>query len=283
MNMRAIDHIIAPCRVNRRSDLFIAQPITFESMRRAKECASGTVEIGLLYTCFTDEQVDMPGFRAVAPLTRNSADMYAFRRPRKLPILKDILDRLCAESSADYVVYTNVDIALQPHFYTAVNEYIEQGFDAFVINRRTISAKYTSVAELERMYGESGVAHPGYDCFVFRRNLYPQFILGNVFLGSGHVDLPLVCSMISSAKQFGEFRDEHLTFHIGDSRSWWTWKNREYLRRNDRIAADALLLQARTRNKVRSMKPHIRILLQMALLKNPVLIKEWKRLFHVKG
>lgn len=281
--MRTIDHIIAPCLVNRGSDLFIAQPITFESMRRAKERASGKVEIGLLYTCFADEQVDMPGFRAVAPLIRNSADVYSFRRQRKLPILKDILDRLYKESSAEYVVYTNVDIALQPHFYTAVNEYIEQGFDAFVINRRTISGEYTSVTELECMYGESGVPHPGYDCFVFRRDLYPQFILGNVFLGSGHVDLPLVCSMILSAKQFGEFRDEHLTFHIGDSRSWWTWKNREYLRRNDRIAADALLLQARTRNKVRSMKPLIRILLQMALLKNPLLIKEWKRLFHVKG
>ena len=37
-----------------------------------------------------------------------------------------------------FLVYTNADICLMPHFYTSLAGLAAQGFDAMTINRRTI-------------------------------------------------------------------------------------------------------------------------------------------------
>jgi hypothetical protein len=277
--MRRIDHLIVPVEVPPSSDLYVAQPITFETMRRAKERAQRIADIRLLALRFADEQTAIPeGFEPCGILTRSIADLNKFKHKRKLALLKDVLDQLYENSDAEYVIYTNVDIALKPEFYSAVNALIEKGYDAFVINRRTISDAYSSVSDIERMYAEKGKPHPGYDCFVFRRELYPHFVIGDVFLGTGHVDLPLICSMISAAQKFGEFRGEHLTFHIGDKRSWWAWKNRDFLRQNDRAAADALIALARSKKLQQHMNPLVRLMLSAAVLKNPLIVAEWKRM-----
>ncbi len=68
-------------------------------------------------------------------------DCGRFAVPRKLPLIKDILGRLYDASDAEYFIYTNVNIGLMPNFYVAVNAIIESGYDAFVINRRTISLR----------------------------------------------------------------------------------------------------------------------------------------------
>ena len=39
---------------------------------------------------------------------------------RKLPLLADIIERLYENSDAEWLIYTNVDIAVQPHFYESV-------------------------------------------------------------------------------------------------------------------------------------------------------------------
>jgi hypothetical protein len=134
--------------------------------------------------------------------------------------LEDILDRLYCASDADYLIYTNVDIGLQPHFYSAVHALIRSGFESFVINRRTVPSHYTDVKDLEAIYAEPGIPHPGWDCFVFPRALYPRFVFHHACVGAGRVGLVLLANLTSFSSQFKEFRDEHLTFHIGDSRSW---------------------------------------------------------------
>ena len=63
------------------------------------------------------------------------------------------------ETNAEYLVYTNVDIALMPYFYSSVCKLIEHGLDAFVIIRRTISKQYLSVLEPPDMYTEIGQQH----------------------------------------------------------------------------------------------------------------------------
>jgi hypothetical protein len=59
-------------------------------------------------------------------------------------------------SDAEWIVYTNADICLMPHFYLLVNEVIKQGYDAALITRRRISKKYKNVSEIPFMYSEIG-------------------------------------------------------------------------------------------------------------------------------
>lgn len=228
-NLRRIAHIINPVIVPDSSDLKIAQPITFESMRVAKKYAEEIVEVDLMTTQFSeDRSLIPPDFSATPDLTRSVLDLGDFSRPRKLPLLRDILDRFYENAEAEYLIYTNVDIALMPNFYVAVNKYIDNGYDAFVINRRTVSSEYSKVEDLPLMYAEVGEPHPGHDCFVFKKELYPDFVLGNVCVGIVGVGWALIVNMAYHANNFKEFTDKHLTFHRGNDRTWRNEIFRDY-------------------------------------------------------
>ena len=219
--MKKIAHIVNPVLVKPTSDLFVAQPITFESMRIAQQKASGNVVVDLFAVGYAEDAPVMPaGFQILPQLIRSVFDVGIFQQQRKLPLLKDILERLYAGSEADFCIYTNVDIGLQPDFYLKVNEFIDQGLDAFVINRRTISNGYTRLDELALMWAEVGEPHRGWDCFVFRRDLIPHFVLGDVCVGATRVGLALLSNLVAYGRSFKEFKAEQLTFHIGDERQW---------------------------------------------------------------
>ena len=154
-------------------------------------------------------------FHATVNLSRDVTDLQTFSRKMNLPILKDILDRLYNESDAEYLIFTNVDIGLQPHFYEQVLEIISSGHDAFIINRRRIPAKFHSVDQLVEMFNEKGLKHPGFDCFVFHRDLYPKFALSDVCIGVPFIGITLAQNLFCFAQNPKVFTDEHLTFHIG--------------------------------------------------------------------
>ncbi len=219
--MIKIAHVVNPVHVEPTSDLFIAQPITFESMRIAQQQAAENIAVELLAVGYEEDEAVMPaGFKILPPLTRSVIDVGTFQQQRKLPLLKDILDCLYANSAADFCIYTNVDIGLQPDFYLKVVEFIDQGLDTFVINRRTIPDNYTQSDELPLMWAEFGEPHRGWDCFVFKRDLYPNFVLGDVCIGATRVGLALLANLVAYGRSFKEFKEEHLTFHIGDERQW---------------------------------------------------------------
>jgi hypothetical protein len=123
-------------------------------------------------------------------------------------------------SDAEYLIYTNVDIALMPTFYTSVAALIESGVDAFIINRRTIPSHYRFIEQLPCMYAEAGEKHPGYDCFIFRRESFANFRLGKVCIGVPKIGIVLAANMVCYSEKFREYRDLHLTFHIGDEGGW---------------------------------------------------------------
>ena len=169
--MLRLAHLINPVAVDARSDLFIAQPITFETvpsrgglfrLRRRRGSVRPPIPRG--------SSGRARGLRRTADLTRSILDFGRFKTRRKLPLVRDLFDRLHAVSDAEYMIYTNVDIALMPSFYVSVAALIAQGYDAFVINRRTISKAFTRIDELPLMYAQLGEPHPGHDCFVWRRD-----------------------------------------------------------------------------------------------------------------
>ena len=216
-----VAHIVNPVRVGTQSDLFVAQPITFESMRVAREVAQPVCDIELYSAQYLEDRGLAPDFFSETPdLDRSVMDLQPFQTPKKLPLLRDILNRLYNASKADYFIYTNVDIALKPAFYVSVCRLINDGIDGMVINRRTISNRYSSIADLPRMYDEAGEPHYGYDCFVFRRDVYQRFDLGNVCIGAGSVGAALLLNIACFATEFREFIDLHLTFHLGNSEVW---------------------------------------------------------------
>ena len=232
--MRTIAHIVNPVIVGPESDLYIAQPVTFETMRAARHHAT-QIRVEQYTAQYAEDRALVPaGFRATPNLTRSVMDFGTFQHPRKLPLLRDIIDRLYEATEAEYLIYTNVDIALMPHFYTEVDGFINAGYDALSINRRTISGRFTSAKEIPEMYfaANSGKPHKGHDCFVFRRATYPKYDLGNVCIGINCVGQTLLHSMARYAKRFKTFRDEHLTFHIGNTQTWGDLKWTDYLDHN---------------------------------------------------
>lgn len=185
-------------------------------MRAAQEHASAYVDVELLSAQFEEDLDVVPeGFKATRNLDRSVLDMEGFEKKIKLPILADILQRLHDESDAEYLIYTNVDIGLYPDFYRFVNRTIDQGHDAFIINRRRLPETYVSVDDLPAIYQDKGKKHPGFDCFVFHRNLFPKFHLEGICIGVPFIEITFSQNLFALAKNFKLFEDEFLTFHIG--------------------------------------------------------------------
>jgi hypothetical protein len=212
----SLAHLINPFVADPRSDLHLAQPVSFESMRIARETAKGHLKVELLSAQFPEDHAAVPaGFRPTPDLDRSVLDFGEFRKPRKYPLIRDLLDRLYENSEAEYLIFTNVDIGLQPHFYLAVKALIESGHDAFIINRRRIPAKFHSVSDLPNMWAEPGRSHPGFDCFVFHRDLYPKFHLAEVCLGVPFIGITLAQNLFCYAQNFRLIDRDRLSFHIG--------------------------------------------------------------------
>jgi hypothetical protein len=240
--MQSIAHIINPVIVPETSDLYIAQPITLETMRTARNFCAGLIEVSLFTAQFPEDRPLVPeDFKLTPDLKRSVLDFGSFTIPRKLPLIKDILDRLYENSSAEFLVYTNADIALQPYFYMSVSKIIEQGYDAFIINRRTLPSTYKRVDEIPLMNADLGGQHPGWDCYVFHRSLYPRFVLGTACIGAGWFARTPITNLSCLAKRFHIFTDLHLTFHLGNDQVWKKDQFAEFRRHNQLECKKVLL------------------------------------------
>jgi hypothetical protein len=227
-----LTHIINPVAADPATRFYFIQQITFQSMLTAQNQA-GDQEVSLLSAQYPeDHPMLFPGFGPTLDLVRSVLDVAQFQIPRKLPILQDILNRAYEQSSSPYVIYTNVDIGVQPHFYQTVARFIEQGYDSFVINRRTISDHYSSLTQMDQIYQDAGKAHRGWDCFVFPRSWIPDFRLGAICIGAPLVGLAFLSNLLALSKNFKEFREEHLTFHLGDDKVWNRKKLDDYRQHN---------------------------------------------------
>ncbi|WP_161786463.1 sulfotransferase [Methylobacter sp. BBA5.1] len=231
-----IRHIINPVLVSPSSDLYIAQPITFASLEMAQQnAAKHGLQVDVCFTCYDEDNGVIPStFRNAGKLNRSILDIGNFRKPRKLPLIQDIINKALLGEPVDYIVYTNVDIAVQPNFYIEITRFIELGYDAFTINRRTISKSYTSLAELPLMYAETGVKHPGHDCFIFSQKASKQYRLGSGCIGANWIGRILLSNLMAFSRKFKTFEEEILTFHIGDDRSWKKEEFNDYDIHNER-------------------------------------------------
>jgi hypothetical protein len=206
-------HVINPVKVPVGTELHTVQPVTFKSIQVAKAFAP-QVNVDLYAVSYVEDAEIIPAdFKQLPHLNRSVADKFTGKK--KLPYIADILNALYKNTDAEYLIYTNMDIALMPQFYTVVEGLLLQGHDAVMINRRGIPAKYTKPEELPQMYSEHGKPHPGFDCFVFKRSLLPKMVLAEVCIGVPFLEVTLLHNLIAFADNLKLVDDMHLTFHIG--------------------------------------------------------------------
>ena len=185
-------------------------------MLAAQERAKSSFKVNLYTTQFEEDKTIIPdGFEVLPNLKRSVSDCNPLLSDRKLPLIADILKILEENSDAEYFIYSNADIGLMPHFYQYVTQKLNEGYDALVINRRRLNARYTKIEELPEIYADLGASHPGFDCFVFKRSLIKKFVLGDICVGISFIGVALAHNVFSLAEKPLFIPDQHLTFHIG--------------------------------------------------------------------
>jgi len=223
MNGLKVAHIVNPIFVSDERELSWQQPITYRTMKLAKSFAETNYGMQIEHHACVypeDEEAIPEGFERTKDLDRSVQDIKPFPMRRKLPLFKDILDRLYDSTEAEYLIQTNVDIGLMPHFYTSINRLIKLGYEALIINKRIIPGHYRRIDQIPDMYSELGSDHNGYDCFVFKREIYPRFVMGDNCMGIPWSETSLAVNMVAFGRNLTVLKHPHLTFHIGDSRTW---------------------------------------------------------------
>ena len=214
--MTTIAHIINVVSENENKALAEIQRLTLASFQKAKAYSEDSQNIKQLVCYHKNHPVSIDAsFETLPPLEKSILDIGNLNNRRALPLLKDILELANKNSKADYIIYSNADIGLMPQFYNTVNDYIKNGHDALVINRRRVKSTLNKVEDLDAIYSEVGKAHIGYDMFVFKRSLFEKFILSNTCIGIPFVGNDLFYNLFCFAEKPILLTDKHLTFHVG--------------------------------------------------------------------
>jgi len=198
------------------------QKTTFAAMASARGFAAGRADVDFISVHEAQDSARVPDlFRKAAELTRTVQDIHRFAVPRKLPLLFDILERgIAAAAGAEFIVFTNADICPMPHFYRAVSELLELGFDCLVINRRTTGKLPMDPRWADLLPCDYGAPHGGFDCFVFPVEFGSRFVRSDACVGAGSVMRTLLYNLVAFSRNMLILTDVHLTYHVGDDRDW---------------------------------------------------------------
>ena len=233
-------HIINVTEIDeskKSSYLHIAQPVTLQSMLIARTNAKAQLDIDLVAIKHQAEEVQVPDTFILAPNIGKYAWEYipalCNQVPqRPLPRLVDIINGLYAVSDAEYFIYTNLDIGLFENFYMVVKAIIDEGYDAFCINRIDLPKLHKGVPldvnNMKIFPQVAGRKHIGIDCFIFRRDIVPQLALGNVYIGYPPVGMVLKTQIEKNSKNFAWFKDIAVTYHLGSDTPWKNEKSFYY-------------------------------------------------------
>jgi hypothetical protein len=210
-------HITSPVKVSKERDLYYAQPVTFETYKIAKNFSQSSLDIKQCTIQFSeDREIVSSHITILDDLKESIQDLGEFTF--KYPFIKEILDSAFNYSvEFDYIIFSNVDISIMPYFYSSIHKLIERGHDAVIINRRSIMDTYKQINDLPLMFAEVGDQHPGWDCFVLKRSLYPKLNFGKGVIGAVSSGRIIYYNLKFHAENLIELTNSHLTFHLGFS------------------------------------------------------------------
>lgn len=249
---RSYTHVLNPVGVSEESEFYNIQQVTFAAMKRAFDVAKG-LDLDLMSVQYEEDHSIIPDyFKKTPDLTSSVLDVKDFTKKRKLPFIGDILERVHKYSSAEYVIFTNVDIIPSPEFYLEIDRMVEEGNTAFTINRRTVKRYPDSPDNLDAIFEQKGASHPGHDCFVFPRKWIESFVLGRIIVGAPWVGFSILANMACVGRGINIFQDLSLTRHLGDDQQWQSPENLEY---RDFNSYEALVLLAALQKEYGSFQP----------------------------
>ena len=221
-------HILNPYRTHSEQEQAVQQ-LTFETIRIAARNVAPDIQVRCVcVTSPADSGVIPPDFIAAENLTRTVLDVASFAVRKPLPLVFDILDRGVAvpeeppamPDCEDFIIFSNMDIHLQPHFYTAIAKFIREGYDVVDVHRRTIAQHPPQVDLLPLMFAETGTHHGGLDCIAFPRRKYQAFMRNNACVGMSQVMKGLLINCATQARRYLMLDNSRLTFHLGNDRAW---------------------------------------------------------------
>ena len=229
-------HLINPVHKPAGHELAIAQPVTFASIAAARrhyfDTAGGTVQ--LMCAGYEEDELLAPqDVDHMLLLKESFRDTSGRADAPKLPLARELLASALGVADGDYLIYTNIDIALMPHFYSAAAAYLENGAENLIINRRTIFPEPGELDHLDMLYSLPGNQHPGYDCFIFKAEAARRFELGDLSIGLPGFDWVLALNLWYRAGRNLGLYDHHLTFHIGDDKAWTSDAMKQWQRIHD--------------------------------------------------
>ncbi|OUX06601.1 MAG: hypothetical protein CBE00_07100 [Planctomycetaceae bacterium TMED240] len=208
-----LGHIINTVKVEENPNLFSLQEITLKSMVDAK----AYFKEGLVDLFAIQEGEPLHGHRDInsLPSLQQSVRDVLPNATKPLPLIQEILDAAKDHISCDYLIYTNCDIILTPHFYESVAYYLNKGHDALVINRQRVSIALDHVDDLPAIFADKGMVHPGFDCFVFSPELLHTINMDTICLGIPFIGVGLAHWVFSLSENPLFLPDANLTRHIG--------------------------------------------------------------------
>ncbi len=232
-------HLVNPVEKPPEHELSRAQAVTYKSMRSAASFAMAQdpfLQVQLAATAFPEDAPAHPeGFIVLPPLERASEDVASFRVPRRLPLLHEVLEKgaACCEAADlpgdTYLVFTNIDIGVMPHFYAYCAWLVRHDFDTVIINRRTIADFYPqSESDWPAMLSDFGGNHPGLDCFVIKASILKKLSSFQSIIGMGYVMRALLYDLVANSSRATIILDAHATFHVGDAMDWVSEKFNDY-------------------------------------------------------
>ena len=230
-----IAHLLNPfkCTEDNPSYLYYAQPITFKSMHNAQsEAEKLGIEVKLYAINYPEDDEIIPDYFIKLPHLKKSTqtEFPEQSKNRKLPIIQEMFDSILHNSDADYIIFTNSDIGVQKNFYLKVNEFITRdNLKSFIINRRDNIPKFKNGKRLTEknlnfIYKQKGIKHPGRDCFVMNRKILEKINMNSMFIGYPPWGTILLKYLRGIDKKTYLYKNLYLTFHLGCDESW---KNRK--------------------------------------------------------
>ena len=235
-------HIVNPVDAPAGSALARAQVATYESMRRAAAYSSlfdKDTQVSIVAAPMPEDTGAVPAdFIRLPDLTDVSSAQASFNVERRLPLLREIISRgadyaRSSDRAADtFIVFTNTDIGLLPHFYTYATWLVRHGHDTAIINRRGVVDSYQVPADMPAMLSDYGYIHPGLDCFIFDAAMADSFADFNSIIGMGFVMRPLLFNLMAYAEKPVILTDAHATFHLGFDEDWRDNRYDDYERHN---------------------------------------------------
>lgn len=218
-------HVLNPFPARADSEHAIASRVTWQSLRVAHENALAS---GIAVTCRAvvlrgdESAIEAPATES-AYLTRTIQDVADLQPKRPLPLIADILNVGAEGTTATHLIFSNMDIAVQPRFYVALHALIagRLGRHApFMVQRINIDAGLAGAA-LEAMYAADGPLGQGHDCFVIPIELVRSLDLGECCIGAPHFDYLLAMELdVLAPDGVRTLADERLTFHLGNDIAW---------------------------------------------------------------